>query len=426
MKILFFSYSRDLDKPDAENESKKAKFQNQVKIPLEEMAAPAAEVEVKTERNDDAIGSSSSNASLNPRRKKEMKKECELSSQQEAQTKSSIKDINAMVNSNPKLVRLRVENLIMMHEIDELEKKLNNSNDVEAYQQERLTVQKLAQNEVLLHCYTGLTSYSVFRFLMYAVSEAESDLRYSKWSVVNLRLEEQMLITLMKLRCNFGFSDIAFRFRVSSSTVKNIIWTFVDGLHSIFYEEAIAKKPLPYFIGSAVALPEEFANFSNCRILLRCVEVESEASRHSTASDYKQRTLRGLVGVSPLGDFIFASELYPEVITLREMVQISGLLEKLSPGDLILSLEKLNIDDLLPQNVDLNVPLLTQDDASMNEKKILADITKATQILDRAVEKLRRYAILDRILLSYRVNASKIFQLCCALVNLESSMIEES
>ncbi|KAL7638790.1 UNVERIFIED_CONTAM: hypothetical protein RMT77_010324 [Armadillidium vulgare] len=334
-------------------------------------------------------------------------------------------EIDERVNNNHKLVNLRVENLIMAHEIEELEKKLQNTTDIESYQSERLTADKLAENEILLYYYTGLINFQVFKFLMYSITESESDLKYARWSVVNVQLPEQMLITLMKLRCNFGFSDIAYRFRVSSSTVKNIIWTFVDGLHNILYEREIEAKPLPYFINNGITLPQEFENFSNCRIILGYVEVEAEGSRVNNASDLKQRVLRGLVGVSPFGDFVYASDLYPENVTYKEIVQKSGLLQKLDPGDLILSTESLGIEDVLPVNVDLNVPLLSQNDVTMNEKKIMHDINIASRCLTRAVNKLRRYSILDRILFTYRMHASKIFQLCCALVNLENYVVEE-
>ena len=56
------------------------------------------------------------------------------------------------------------------------------------------------------------------------------------WTVKVLPLADQLLIILMKLRCNFSSPDLSVRFDVSTATVTNVTRTFIKLLHEIIFE----------------------------------------------------------------------------------------------------------------------------------------------------------------------------------------------
>eukprot|EP00795_Rhopilema_esculentum_P009847 gene9847-18427_t len=88
-------------------------------------------------------------------------------------------------------------------------------------------------------------------------------------------------------------------------------------------------------------MPESFGDFSNCRIILDCIEFRLSAPRKDLEaanlvySNYKHNlTAKYLIGVAPNGKITFVSE----------------------AGDLILADKGFLLHDILPQGVSLNLP----------------------------------------------------------------------
>ena len=53
--------------------------------------------------------------------------------------------------------------------------------------------------------------------------------------MVKIPLEDQLLMTLMKLKLNLRDLDLGERFKTSRSTVCNVVKTFVYALHQILF-----------------------------------------------------------------------------------------------------------------------------------------------------------------------------------------------
>lgn len=63
------------------------------------------------------------------------------------------------------------------------------------------------------------------------------------------------------------------------------------------------------------------------------------------------------MGVTPSGVVSFVSECYEGSISDKRLVEVSGLLEKLEPGDEVMADKGFQIQDLLaPLGVQLNIP----------------------------------------------------------------------
>ena len=54
---------------------------------------------------------------------------------------------------------------------------------------------------------------------------------YSSWTPGSIEIEDQLLLTLMKLTMNCKDADLAVRFNVSETTVSNIVNTLISALY---------------------------------------------------------------------------------------------------------------------------------------------------------------------------------------------------
>ena len=295
----------------------------------------------------------------------------------------------------------------------------------------RLSYQFVQSKEGLLVHYTGLPGPSDFDALLELV-QLFNIKYYCGWTVKVLPLADQLLMTLMKLRCNFSALDLAVRFDVSTATVTNVTRTFIKLLHELIFEGMMMHCGLPSLRKAKSSLPECFRPFQNCRIVLDCTEVQIAipglmANQCSTFSHYKQRnTFKALVGVAPNGSIIFASELFPGSVSDKEIVRHSGVLETLKPGDMVMADKGFLIRDLLPAGVSLNLPpFLETPQFTPVQARQTVTIARARIHVERAIQRIKQYHILSFIPHQYRTCATEIFQLCTCLVNLESPLLKE-
>ena len=109
------------------------------------------------------------------------------------------------------------------------------------------------------------------------------------------------------------------------------------------------------------------------------------------------------------------------------IVDHSKMLQHFEAGDLILADKGFTIYKLLPQGLSLNIPpflrgksYFTPEEAKMSQK-----IARARIHVERANERIKNFEILGHISSNHRPLATKIFQVCCCLVNLQDPLIRE-
>ena len=176
-----------------------------------------------------------------------------------------------------------------------------------------------------------------------------------------------------------------------------------------------------------------FSTFSSCRIILDCTEVEIAVpskfdAKSWTYSHYKHRnTFKALVGVSPNGAVTFASKLYAGSTSDKEIVRHSCIMEKMSPGDMIMADKGFLIQDLLPPGVSLNLPpFLETAQFTPAQAKMTVRIARARIHVERAIRRIKLYAILSRIPYKHRSIASENFKVCAMLTNLMNPLIRDA
>jgi len=278
--------------------------------------------------------------------------------------------------------------------------------------------------------YTTL-SYDVFMVLVHCLERFELQY-YSNWVPGNVSLDDQLLMTLMKLTMNCKDSDIAIRFCVSRTTVSNIFNTIICALYEMLYD-GVMDKVFPSQLKCKGSMPQSFHDFSSARASIDAVEVSQDIphdldSQAHTYSSYKSRhTVKAVTAVAPNGTITYCSALYPGSTSNVSIVRHCQILQKFVPGDLILADKGFTVYDQLPPSVHLNLPpfLKNKTQFTPQEAQMSYKIARARILVERANERIKNYDILRHIPTSYRPLSNKIFRVCCCLVNLQSPLIRE-
>ncbi|KAL4009131.1 hypothetical protein ACER0C_002983 [Sarotherodon galilaeus] len=253
-------------------------------------------------------------------------------------------------------------------------------------QKQTFSFSQISDNPERVQYYTGLPDAATVLFLEALLSRF--DLKYhSDWTVQMMPLVDQLFLTLMKLKLNFGHADLSTRFNCSTATVTNIFTTIVSALYDILYI-GMLENNIPSRAKNQTSLPDCFQPFSNCRIVLDCTEFS-----------YKRRTtLKALIGVAPNGVITFVSNLYGGSASDKAITADCGVLQHLQPGDMVIADKGFTIRDILPEGVSLNIlsfltnGQFTQEEVNNNRKTSCARIH-----VERSIQRLKLFSILHHI-----------------------------
>lgn len=123
-----------------------------------------------------------------------------------------------------------------------------------------------------------------------------------------LSLQDHLLIVLMKLRLGLTNTDLAYRFKVSTTTLSNICRSWIPAM-------AVVLRPLikwPSKEATLKHMPKIFKRkFRKCRCVIDCTEIFINRPSHMTSrsqswSNYKHNnTMKYLIGITPAGAISF-------------------------------------------------------------------------------------------------------------------------
>lgn len=280
--------------------------------------------------------------------------------------------------------------------------------------------------------YTSFPS-DVFNVLVAMLERMGPFNYYSGWTVQGLSICDQLLLTLMELRLNLRDLDLAERFNISKSTVSNIFNTFVAALHEILFDGILNVVGIPSQLKCKGSLPKSFEDFSSARIAMDATEITQDVpsnmnNQSVSYSNYKSRhTVKAVTCVAPNGALVYSSDLYPGSTSDAAIVDHCSVLDQLKAGDMILADKGFNIFDKLPSGVTLNIPpfLSSKSHFTKEEAQLCYKIGRSRIHIERANERIKNYSILNHIPSQYRHLSTKMFQLCVALVNLQSPLLKE-
>ncbi|XP_052762259.1 uncharacterized protein LOC128204897 [Mya arenaria] len=296
----------------------------------------------------------------------------------------------------------------------------------------RLTLQDIIHDTDKMLLYTSFPT-DIFQVLASMVQRMAPFNYYAGWTVTCFSIQDQLLMALMKLRLNCKDLDLAVRFNTSRATVSNVINTYISVLHEILHDGVLKAVGIPSQLKCKGSMPKSFEDFTSARIAMDATEIIQDVpsdmnSQSLSYSSYKSRhTVKAVTCVAPNGALVYSSDLYPGSTSDAAIVEHCHVLDQLQPGDLILADKGFNIFDKLPAGVSLNIPpfLSSKGHFTKEEAELCFKIGRSRIHVERANERIKNYDILNHIPAQYRHLSTKIFQLCCCLVNLQAPLLKE-
>ena len=310
------------------------------------------------------------------------------------------------------------------------------------------------QNDQKVKMYTGLQSKQAFDDLLTMVKEKASKMRY--WSgsqresshhtgtcrtfkstpqksgpTRKLSLEEEMLLTLMKLRLGTINGMLGDMFGVSNTTVSQVINTWIKFLADELRPLILWPSKEAIYATFPKSLPSKYRNL---RCTIDCTEIFIEKPRNFelqalTWSDYKHNnTVKLLVGIAPNGSISFLSKAWGGRASDQLMTRSCGFYDLLDHGDLILADRGFPIqEDLLLRHCHLEIPPSSSGLAQMSgpDVKKTKDVANARIHVERAIGRIKQFSILTNTLPITMVPLiDDIVVICAALSNLLPPLVD--
>ena len=132
----------------------------------------------------------------------------------------------------------------------------------------------IKDDDCMLSHYTGLPDNATFQCVINFV--ARFTVKFISWTVISVSHENQLLITLMKLRHNFTHKQLAFLFKLSVAAISNITSAWIDILYELFFVGVLKAVGIPSRHKNQLSMPHSFDSFQGARITLDCTEIQSQ------------------------------------------------------------------------------------------------------------------------------------------------------
>lgn len=238
-----------------------------------------------------------------------------------------------------------------------------------------------------------------------------------------LKLEDEFVMTMMRLRLGLLEMHLADIFKVSVSTVSRILNTWTN----FIYDHAKGLIPWPLRQQILRNLPRSFTDFPNTQIVLDCTEFfiqkpTSLLAQNLTWSEYKHNnTLIVLIGVSPSGLVTFVSRVWGGRTSDRHITEDSEVLPRIDIGMTVMADKGFTIADLMPRDVGLNIPPRIPGNRQMSEREFFdtATVAKPRIVVEMKMEQIKNYQILNGTLPISEIHlAEQYIFICAALTNL--------
>ncbi|CAN7943595.1 unnamed protein product [Ixodes hexagonus] len=248
-----------------------------------------------------------------------------------------------------------------------------------------------------------------------------------------MSVEQQVLLTLMKLRLGLVYGDLSRRFGVSVSTVGNIFRAMLATLGRILRNVVVWLSRETVFRN----VPQSFEEngFAGTTCILDCTEVflqrpKKLLARAQTYSSYKgHNTVKFLVAIAPHGSVMFVSKVYGGRASDKHIVRDSGIISYFQHGDQVMADRGFSLDpEMEAKGVVLNVPAFTRGKLQLSEREVTETrrIASVRIHVERAINRIKSYRILKQALpIQHRKVASEIVYVCAGLCNLKGPLIKK-
>ncbi|CAN7946454.1 unnamed protein product, partial [Ixodes hexagonus] len=242
--------------------------------------------------------------------------------------------------------------------------------------------------------------------------------------------EEQLFMTLVRLRTGMPCKEIARNFGLSESTLSRTFSQWIFMLSDIL--KRITRFPRLHEVQKY--MPECFREFPDTRIVLDSTEMRIQRpsgleGQRKTFSSYKHfNTMKCLVGMTPDCYISFVSDLFGGSTSDRAIVEKSGVLNMLESGDAVMVDKGFKVSDLLPVGVKLYIPpfrIAGEKQMSRSDVICTRKVARARVHVERVLRRIKEFHIFDCPLpLNMADIADEIFSTCALLSNFHGPLIQ--
>jgi len=298
------------------------------------------------------------------------------------------------------------------------------------------SISSIEANDKATRFYTGLPTWAVFLYLYMYLSPF---LYNSRQTRVFHRLEDELLLVLMKLRLNLMTEDLACRFGASTGSVSRIIQKWLD----VMFARMKFLVSWPSREISRNNMPEIFKQlYPSCVCTIDCSEIFIETptnfeARAKTYSNYKKHnTVKFLIGITPTGSISFLSRCWGGRVSDKMLTSQSSFYQLLERGDVVLADRGFTIaEDMMVHGCKLEIPAFTKGKKQLSQREVefSQQLARVRIHVERIIGLMKnKYTILKGPLPTPLLkhdgdkdfaNIDKILCVCAALTNLSSSVV---
>ena len=180
--------------------------------------------------------------------------------------------------------------VILEAQLDQAKRELKDLEGKLQYKGMRYTVARLEEDVIRME--TGLPTKKVFDIVVnYTLRFKDSISYFAGWNVQLISFEDQIFITLMKVRQNYTNLHLAQLFHCSVATITNIVITFIHVLHGILFDDLMTT--IPSREKNKISAPCSFSQFGSCRIVIDCTDIEVAVPRLMSQQNATYSSYRG-------------------------------------------------------------------------------------------------------------------------------------
>ena len=294
----------------------------------------------------------------------------------------------------------------------------------------------LKKNEKICRFYTGFSSFTVLMSLFRLVSVAIPD-----GGAAKLGKFEYFILTLMKLRLNASNYDLGFRFGICESTVSRVFSRWIEAMDVrlsfliSWPERESLQKTMPFCFRPNYGL--------KVTSIIDCFEIFIEKpsdllAKSCTWSQYKHyNTAKYLISITPQGIISFISNGWGGRVSDKYIVENSGYLNNLLPGDVVLADRGFDIaDSVAYRGAILDIPAFTRGceqlppgdvEATRKLANVRIHVERIIGVVRQRFQILSATGVLPKELVSNitsgRVVLDSIVRVCCALNNVLEGVV---
>ena len=242
---------------------------------------------------------------------------------------------------------------------------------------------------------------------------------------------EGYLLLLCRLKSAFSIKHLSFLFCASVGAIEAHFMMWL--MYTYFKVASLSWWPSKDTVMNSMPASMK-SKFPSVRTIIDCCEFPAESPGSLSLqklfySVYKSHvTVKVLVGIMPAGGITFISPAFPGSTSDRDIVIKSGILNPAlyEMGDAIMADRGFTIKDLLePMGVQLIIPafLSGREQLSPEETVLTQQIASERIHVERAIQRLKSYHILDCVPVALYDSINEIITVCACFSNMQNPII---